>query len=159
MTVVFNMKPTKTPLPARKQVILGFLYDSEARRIKTAPEKQVKYLHRIRDMLKKEEVSVTDILQIHGNLNYVAEVAPFGRPFLAAFTGAILGRTGQDVVVVSEAMKSALRIWESILNANTGVTFNFVLGKLQRCPDDIFVDASTEWGIGGVCGYQYFRFS
>ena len=59
MTVVFNMKPTKTPLPAKKQVILEFLYDSEARRIKTAPEKQGKYLHRISDMLKKREVSVT----------------------------------------------------------------------------------------------------
>ena len=144
------MKPTKTPLPARKQVILGFLYDLEARRIKSAPKKQVKYMYRIRDMLKKRQVSVTDILQIHGNLNYVAEVAPFGRPFLAAFTSAILGRTGHDVVVVSEAMKSALRIWESILKANTGVTFDFVLGKLPRCPNDIFVDASMEWGVGGV---------
>ena len=54
-------------------------------------------------------------------------------------------------------MKAALRIKKNILSANRGVTFDFILGKLPRCPDDIFVDASTSWGIGGVCGNLYLR--
>ena len=46
-----------------------------------------------------------------------------------------------------------------MLLANTGVTYDFILGNLPRTRDDIFVDASTEWGIGGCCGKQFFRYS
>ena len=144
LTIVFNMKPSKTPMPARQQVILGCLYDSTERRVKTAEKKRVKYLARIRAVRRAHTVSVKDILQLHGNLNYAAGVCPFGRPFLATLTGAIRGREGHQSVVVTEPIKSALRIWDNILTANTGLTFSFVLGNLPRCPDDIFVDASTE---------------
>ena len=48
LTIVFNLKPAKTPMPARQQVILGCLYDSIERRVKTAEKKRVKYLARIR---------------------------------------------------------------------------------------------------------------
>ena len=159
LTFIFNPKPTKTPLPARKQVILGCLYDSVARRIRTAQEKREKYILRIRNILRKKEASVSEILQLHGNLNYAAGVSPFGRPFLSTLTAAIRGRKTSEVVPLPKTMASALRIWRSILFANRGVTFDFVLGNLPRCPDDIFVDASTEWGLGGVCGNQYFLFS
>ena len=35
LTLVFNPQPKKTPLLARKQVILGRLYDSISRRVRT----------------------------------------------------------------------------------------------------------------------------
>ena len=46
-----------------------------------------------------------------------------------------------------------------MLSANTGVTYDFILGNLPRTRDDIFVDASTEWGNGGCCGNQFFIYS
>ena len=46
-----------------------------------------------------------------------------------------------------------------MLSANTGVTYDFILGNLPRTGYDIFVDASTEWGIGGCCGNQFFMYS
>ena len=104
----------------------------------------MKYLARIRAVTRAQTVSVTDILWLHGNLNYAAGVCPYGRPFLATLTGAIRGRESHQSVIVTESIKSALRIWENILIANIGLTFSFVLGNLPRCPDDIFVDASTE---------------
>ena len=39
LSLVFNRKPHKTPLPAEKQVILGCLYDSTLRRAKTTEKK------------------------------------------------------------------------------------------------------------------------
>ena len=72
MTFVFNLAPTKTPLPARKQVILGCLYDSVERRVRTAVKKRRKYITRIQDMLKEKRATVNDILKLHGNLNYAA---------------------------------------------------------------------------------------
>ena len=43
--------------------------------------------------------------------------------------------------------------------ANEGASYDFILGRLPECPNQIFVDAWTEWGIGGVCGTDYFRAS
>ena len=95
---------------------------------------------------------------MHGNLNYAAEVAPFGRPFLAHLTNAISAANQDGFVRVTEIMRMGLRIWLRILLHNRGVSFDFVLGKLPRCSHDIFVDASTEWGIGGCYGREFFLY-
>ena len=61
LTLVFNLKPSKTPLPARKQVILGRLYDSNARRVRTGEKKRAKYRQKIQDIFGREYTSVTEI--------------------------------------------------------------------------------------------------
>ena len=53
-------------------------------------------------------------------------------------------------------MKTALLIWISILTRNIGISFNYILNKLERCRDEWFIDASTSWGIGGCSGNRYF---
>ena len=72
LTLVFNLKPTKTPLPARKQVILGRLYDSIARRVRTGEKKGAKYRQKIQETLGNKYTSVKEILKLHGYLNYAA---------------------------------------------------------------------------------------
>ena len=47
-------------------------------------------------------------------------------------------------------------IWVSILNRNAGISFNYILNKLERSRDEWFIDASTSWGIGGCSGTRYF---
>ena len=110
LTLVFDLKLTKTALPARKQVILGCLYNSVERRVRTAANKQEKYLGRIRQMLEAERPSFTNILKLHGNLNYAAGVSPFGRPFLAALTNSVRGLKETDTVIITEMLKWSLRI-------------------------------------------------
>ena len=56
-------------------------------------------------------------------------------------------------------MKMNLRLWKIILTWNRGSGFDFVLNRLPRSENDIFVDASKEWGIGGCCGTDYFKYS
>ena len=46
-----------------------------------------------------------------------------------------------------------------MLLVNRGLSFDFILGNLPRAKFDIFVDASTEWGIGGCCGNLFFKYS
>ena len=110
LTLFFNMKPSKTPLPARKQVILGRLYDSVFQRVRTAVKKQLKYKEKIKLVLNEKYTSVTDIQKVHGYLNYVSCVFPFGRPFLAALTTAIIGLNRSDPVFVSDQMVLCLRV-------------------------------------------------
>ena len=59
---------------------------------------------------------------------------------------------------ITEAMRAGLQIWLKILHRNRGSSYTFVLGKLPRGSHDIFVDASTEWGIGGYYGANYFLY-
>ena len=158
LTLLFNTKVTKTPLPAREQVILGCLYDSRSKHMRTATNKKIKYLNRINLLLAKDSTEVSEILTMHGNLNYAALVTPFGRPFLAPLTNATIGRSQDETVPVSEHLKMGLRIWKKILTVNRGISFDFILGNLPKGDNDIFVDASTEWGIGGCCGRYYFMF-
>ena len=158
LTLNFHSKLSKTPLPARRQIILGRLYDSVARRVRTGDKKRRKYRAKIQEVLTGSYVSVKDVLKLHGYLNYAAGVAPFGKPFLAALTMATGGRDLREIVPVSSSMRSGLEIWDRILIANEGVSFDFILGQLPRCHSDVFVDASTEWGIGGHCGIYYFLF-
>ena len=110
-------------------------------------------------MLSSSSVCVEDIKTLHGNLNYAAGVTPFGRPFLAHLTNAAGGASRKDRICISELMKMCLRLWKTILTSNRGISFDFLLNRLPRCETDIFVDASKEWGIGGCCGTEYFKFS
>ena len=70
---------------------------------------------------------------------------------------AIAGRRHNDKIKVNEELKSALRIWKKVLTDNRGVSFQFILDDLPRS-HNIFVDASTEWGVGGCFGSYYFMF-
>ena len=109
-------------------------------------------------MLEEKLTTVNDIEKLHGYLNYVACVFPFGRPFLAVVTTAICGLERRKPVRITQAIRSCLETWDAILAANEGLSYEFILGRLPRCPDEIFVDASTEWAIGGYCGSHYFLF-
>ena len=103
--------------------------------------------------------TVIDCLRLHGNLNYAAAVAPYGRPFLASLTKACAGRSMAEKVIITKDMRLCLQIWKSILTVNRGVTFAFLTDALPRSKNDVFVDASSSWGIGGICGSAFFRYS
>ena len=158
LSVRFNMKASKTPLPARKQIILGGLWDSKNKHVRTSPKKREKYLSRITELLSKNECVAKEVHKLHGNLNYAAQVAPFGRPFLAPLTNLVTGKNLTDTVIIDDMARRSLRVWERILIANRGISFKFVLGQLPQCPFDIFFDVSDEWGIGGCCGPNYFAY-
>ena len=85
-------------MPATIQVILGRRYDSSSKRVNTSEKKVRKYRLRIASALVMDEIHKKDIERLHGALNYVADVEPFGRPFLAQLTVAISGVKEGDMV-------------------------------------------------------------
>ena len=138
LTLLFNMHINKTPMAAQQQVILGSLWDAVQRLVKTALNKRQKYLKRISNITDADCASVINILRLHGNLNYAAAVAPYGRPFLASLTNAACGRTLDEQVVITEEVGLCFRIWRSIFTKNRGFSFNFLTDALPRCNNDIF---------------------
>ena len=97
-----------------------------------------------------------EIESLHGSLNYVAEVEPFGRPFLAALSKASTRRNRKEMIPIPDEVRHGLFIWNRILNRNKGIAMDFVLNRLPEATSNIWVDASTSWGIGGWCGSLYF---
>ena len=61
LTVEFNTKVEKTPLPARRQVILGCLWDSVSARVRTSIKKRSKYLKRIHHKIESSTTTVEDL--------------------------------------------------------------------------------------------------
>ena len=41
---------------------------------------------------------------------------------------------------------------------NKGTSMDFILNRLPRAKSDIYVDASSSWGVGGWCGVAFFAF-
>ena len=156
LTIIFNSKEHKTPLPARAQVILGRLFNSVTRRVNTEDKKRTKYRARIASMLNNEFTTRKDLEKIHGCLNYVAGVEPFGRPFLAHLTMAMAGKAGGDRIAISRLVRQCLEIWDAILVKNKGISLDFILRKIPQAHSNIFADASTSWGVGGCCGSSFF---
>ena len=69
LTMSFNMKPSKTPLPAKRQVILRRKFDSTCRRNTTDDSKRLKYLGRVRSMILEETTTRKKLEKLHGCLN------------------------------------------------------------------------------------------
>ena len=104
------MKITKTPPPAREQIILGRHWSSKSRRVKTAPEKQEKYLQRLREFMTVETTTRKELEKLHGYLAYVADVEPYGKPFLAHLTTAMSDKTTKDTITISAEVRMGLAI-------------------------------------------------
>ena len=100
LSIHFNQKIEKTPLPTRSPVILGRRYDTCLARVFTAEKKVTKYRLRIAAVLAVELVSLKSLEKLQGCLNYVAVVGPFGRPFLAHLRMAISEEGVDEMVIV-----------------------------------------------------------
>ena len=124
--------------------------------VKTAPKKIAQYTSRIVTLLKQAFVTRKDLEKIHGNLNYAAAIEPFGRPFLASLTNALRGKPDNFEFPLPLTARCSLRLWMQILYRNQGTSLKFILNDLPRAEYNIFVDATTSWGIGGCCGPNYF---
>ena len=143
LSIKFNPKVEKTPLPAKEQIILGRHFDSVSRRVNTALKKRKKYRLRIAALLATEYTSKKELEKIHGCLNDVAGVEPFGRPFLAPITMAMTSVEDDEPISLSEGVRICLRIWEHILKSNKGIQMDFILERIPCSQSDIFADAST----------------
>ena len=156
LSINIHRKEKKTPLPATSQVILGRLFNSRTKRIRTAKNKRTKYRLRIASLLITDSTTRNEIEKIHGCLSYVADVEPFGRPFLAHLTLAMAGKKDHEPIILTPLARMSLKIWDLILEKNKGISMDYILKRMPSAQSEIFVDASTSWGVGGCCGRVFF---
>ena len=132
------------------------MYDAISKKCYLPLEKVSKYMNRIDEMLSRKLTSSKQLERLVGNLVQASYVEPWGRPFLSALSSKIQRLKPNARILITNYTKTSLLIQRSILKFNRGISYNFILGKLEHGKHAWFVDASTSWGIGGCAGYNYF---
>ncbi|PPR05117.1 hypothetical protein CVT24_010092 [Panaeolus cyanescens] len=144
--------PTKGTLTfTSKPVFLGLLWDIPERTVSLPEEKRVKFLFRATNFLSRfvsSPCNLKDVERLHGSLCYIAFVFPEGRSrlpslsnFAASFNNSEFSSRFPPRSVISD-----VRWWISRLS--TSGHSRPLVPPGPRVDFNIYVDASTDWGIG-----------
>ena len=122
---------TKCQGPSQLLKILGMMYDAVHRKCSLPPKKVAKYLSRIHGILLTNQTTSKELEQLVGNLVWASYVEPWGRPFLSALSSKITRHKPYAHIPVTGYLKTSLIIWQALLKSNRGLTYDYILGKLE----------------------------
>ena len=129
-------------------VYVGFLWDLPARTVSLTENKRFKFKRRFNDFLRdyrSNRISEKEVLKLSGSLSHIAFVYTSGRSYLSSlytFSASFVSKFRPRWVPAS--VLSDLAHWSKILDS----PFSWVLAPKRLVIDmDIWVDASTSWGI------------
>lgn len=139
-------------------IYLGLLWDLVSHTVTLPNEKREKYLHKLADVLSRlasgERISLKEAMSMNGTLSHVTFVIPRGRSylgnlssFISSFPSRFSSRHPPPSVV------SDLKWWFNVLSSPP-VPRNLVPKGSPHDPD-LWVDASTDWGIGLTMGGKW----
>lgn len=135
---------------------IGFVWNVQERLVWSPADKLVKYTSRVQRALSAAMVSLHELQQIHGTLIHIHFVQRDGSSRLPGISNAF--RFFHDEFErrhLSTSAREALEWWSIRLSSPT--TVSRPLRPLQPARDfDLFVDASTSWGIGILIDTQWF---
>ncbi|KAF7291618.1 hypothetical protein HMN09_01252900 [Mycena chlorophos] len=131
---------------------IGFHWDLPQKRASLPEKKRLKFLRRVDDFIelcKRGRCTRHDVERIHGSLCHLCFVYPDGRSYLAditAFHARFEEREPLQTKHAPPSLYTALKWWKAELRKENVYRALVPLGE----PTDprIFVDASTDWGIG-----------
>ena len=165
----FGMSVTKekTLGPTAMLEYLGLILNFIAQRLEISEEKCLKCLDLIHKLINacinRKKVTVKNIQQAPGSLNFICQVLPVGHPFLNSLyrlTRIVKGETqatGHNRCISREVCDN-LRVLESFLNnkADNEVKSIPFLARLQVFSDQIwlFADAAGREHLGMGCTYE-----
>ena len=139
-------------------IYLGFLWNMLEKSVSLPEEKRVKYLAKIRDALDALEggrkMPGKVAISLAGTLSHIAFVYPQGRAYLSnlyAFVASFGPRPSEFISRwPPRSVISDLHWWREVLGIPGIKRTLHARGKPRDL--DIWVDASTDWGIGVVVG-------
>jgi hypothetical protein len=144
------------------QVYIGFLWNLPNHTVSLPPDKLSKFRERVRTFLNQYEghqCLLREVDHIHGSLCHISFVYTDGRSRLPSLSNFAASFKGNEHIrrYAPKSMISDLRWWLNTLSQPTPRTR--ILRPRGPLRDlQIFVDASTSWGIGILIGDAWAAF-
>jgi hypothetical protein len=137
---------------------LGFVWDLPERSVALQESKRIRYAAKVEDLIgqicRGSRLSQKSVESINGMLSHVCFVVPHGRSYLPNLSRFICTFTSKYHPRYAPAsVKSDLLWWSSWLNSAHGPRSLKPRGRTQDL--DLWVDASTSWGIGLCVGQSW----
>lgn len=140
-------------------VFIGFLWDLPHRRVSLPDSKRLKYLFRVNTMITRinshDTFTLVELQEIHGCLIHVCFIHSDGSSRLPPLSNSMSTYRGNEHIRrhLSDSVKKTLLWWKRRLE--DPIYFR-QLRQLKPLTDlGIFVDASTDWGIGILFGGKW----
>src|SRR5579859_1938078 len=126
---------------------LGFEFDSMNMEVRLPPNKKLRALRAVQQLMTAKSVSFSALEEVLGFLSHCCQVVPLGRPFLRRLF-ALLRRNKPNShrTRIPVAARRDIRWWLYFLTAWSSVS----IIRLSRINYDAATDASGVKGIGGV---------
>ncbi|KAE8217468.1 hypothetical protein CF319_g8450 [Tilletia indica] len=152
----FPWNPAKTTDFRPDPKYVGWVFRVAERKVVLPRDKAEKYGQRALSLKQKDRIKLSEVLQLHGSLQHVAFVARDLRPFLAE-----LGRFAASwpenqpfrTRSIPPEVKKECNHWVVHL-AQIPFVRSFA-PPARSFPLTVWVDASTEWGIGVIVGERW----
>lgn len=135
---------------------VGFLWDLAQKRVSLPKEKQQKYLAKLLTFVDLPAVTLEQVNSLNGTLSHVAFVVRDGRaylPGLSAFASSFDISRKHQTRHPPASVLSDLRWWRDVLGQPT--LYRSLAPRGHPIDPGIWVDASSEWGIGLVFGTSW----
>lgn len=139
---------------------IGFHWDIKGKSVSLPESKRVKYLDRLEGWVRNGLKSCKDADILVGTLNHCTLVVPQGRSHLPAFYAFLAtfksssNRNIKHTINASLALEAAW--WRSTLaNPWCGIK---IRSPPPPLPIEVFVDASSSWGIGFIMDQKWLAF-
>jgi hypothetical protein len=128
---------------------LGFEFDSVNMEVRLPPNKKLRALRAVHQLLNASSVSFSALEEALGFLSHCCQVVPLGRPFLRRMFSLLhrpTRRFPRGRTRITPMARKDLKWWLSFLASWSSVS----MIKLSRIDHDVATDASGVKGIGGV---------
>jgi hypothetical protein len=134
---------------------IGFVWDIANKRVSLAEKKRLKFLGRVRAFLvdyASSRCKMLEVMKLHGSLCHVTFVHPLGRSYLPALSSFVATFLNDTFAAryPPPSVFSSLRWWESALSDPSA--YRSIVARGPLADHNMFVDASTAWGIGIAIG-------
>ena len=149
----FPVSEEKTVLACSQLTFLGLLIDTLRRMVSIPVDKVHNLRHLIDRMLKKKSNKVTllEMQQICGHLNFVCQAVVPGRAFLRRLYYATQGvRKSYYHIKLTQDLKKDLLMWQDFLHHPAVYSRPFIdfESVLQATEVDLYTDASRNFSLG-----------
>ena len=142
----------KTLPPSTRQIILGFLYDTEQQMVFIPPAKCTEFLAAIDRILNAGSNSITklEVLSLIGKLRWASACVFAGAAFVRRMEIHANLTVRLDHHVKTAPLKPDLIWWRAqIVRAAVGIPFRYILTPRYGGDIHVLTDASTGDGMGG----------